>query len=74
MEIVSQVTEKFFNDFLGSCSFPVTWAGNGSMGRDYFNKETGKMIATYSHGFVANEYFLIDYFDDPPPKTSYGIY
>ena len=72
MEIISEVTEKFF-DFLEGYPFPISTKANG-MGIDYFDKETGRLIGNWTNGTFLHQYFLIDYFDDPPRKTSYGIY
>jgi len=54
------VKEADFFNYLENCEFPVRWMGNGSLGRDYFNENTKKLVATFSHGFVSNIYTLIN--------------
>jgi hypothetical protein len=59
-----QATEQKFNEYLEKSDSPLKWMGKGSMGRDYFNLTTGKLVATYGHGSVFNIYTLVEQDED----------
>ena len=69
MAMYRNVTEQEFFAYLETCDFPVGWMGNGEMGRDYFNKTTGKLVARYGHGMMFNTYTMVDQDDEGDEYT-----